>query len=108
MIFNQNLWDYSRRIAIISEDSQHITYLELLNSAEIIGKLIKERCLVFIICKNNFDSIVGYLGFLMVGAALVLIDEKIDKRFFLNLYEKYLDQIYPLFLDQKNYYIFCL
>ena len=89
MNFYDNLEKYSSNIAIITEQSENISYEEFLTSADSIGKQIKKRCLVFMICKNCFESVTGYIGFLRAGAVLVLISEKIDNIFFAVLLESY-------------------
>jgi len=87
--FYEKLEKYSSNIAIITGQSEYISYEELLTSADSIGKQINKRCLVFLVCKNCFESVTGYIGFLRAGAVLALISEKIDNIFFAGLLESY-------------------
>jgi long-chain acyl-CoA synthetase len=87
-IFN-DLEKYSHNTAIVSESSDQISYKVLLDAAGQIGKHIEKRCLVFLICKNNFESVVGYLGLMRAKAVTILISDSNYKIFFANLLEKY-------------------
>ena len=57
---------------------------------------IKKKKLVFLLGKNNLETIVGYISFIRKGHAVVLLDSKIN-----NLFLKNLIHIY------KPNYIFC-
>jgi len=89
MNFYDDLEKYSSKIAIITEQAEQISYQDLLIAADDIGKYIKKRLLVFVVCKNCFESVAGYIGFLRAGAALVLVDSSINDSFFENLLETY-------------------
>lgn len=80
---------YSSSIAIITETSEYISYEKLLKSADDIGRKISKKCLVFIICKNCFESVAGYIGFMRAGIVPVLINSTIDNALFENLLEAY-------------------
>jgi len=62
MNFFDDLEKYSHNTAIVSESSGQISYNALLDTAGKIGERIEKRCLVFLVCKNNLESIVGYIG----------------------------------------------
>ena len=79
-----DLEKYSSNTAIVTESSDQINYKELLNAADRIGKHIKKRCFVFLICKNCFESIVGYLGFIRDKAVPILINDTINNIYFTN------------------------
>ena len=81
MNFYDDLEKYSSNIALITEQSEQISYKDLLDIADSIGKQNKNRCLVFVVCKNCFESVAGYIGFLRAGAVLVLIHDTIDNIF---------------------------
>ena len=82
MNFYEDLEKYYRNTAIITETSEQLSYKELLDAADNIGKQIKKRCLVFLVCKNCLESVVGYLGFMRVKAVPVMISDRIDNVFF--------------------------
>jgi long-chain acyl-CoA synthetase len=89
MHFYNDLDKYSSNIAIITEQSKQISYKELLDAADSIGSRIKTRCLVFVVCRNCFESVAGYIGFMRAGAVLALINDTIDNILFANLLEAY-------------------
>jgi len=89
MSFLDDLEGHSNNIALIAEDSEQISYRDLLDAADNIGKQIKKRCLVFSVCKNCLESVVGYIGFMRARAVLVLLNDRIDNIFFANLLEAY-------------------
>ena len=87
MNFYDDLGKYSSKTAIITEQSEKISYKDLLITADNIGEKIKNRCLIFVVCKNCFESIVGYLGFIRAKAVPILINDTINNTFFANLLE---------------------
>lgn len=89
MNFYDDLEKYSRNIAIITEESKQISYKDLLDAADNIGKQIKKRSLVFAVCKNCFESVAGYIGFMRARAVLVLFHDTIDNILFANIVEAY-------------------
>ena len=84
-----DLEKYSRNTAIITESSKRKSYKALLDAARHIEKHIKKRCLVFLVCNNCFESVVGYLGFMQAKAVPVLINHTINNTFLNNLLEVY-------------------
>jgi len=84
-----DLEKYSSNTAIVTESSDQINYKVLLNAAGSIGKHIKKRCLVFLICRNCAESIAGYLGFMRAKVVPILINDTINKTFFAVLLETY-------------------
>ena len=89
MTFHNDLDKYSNNIAIITNQAQQISYKSLLNKADNIGTQIKKRSLVFVICKNCFESVAGYIGFMRFRATQVLISDAIDNVLFTNLLRVY-------------------
>lgn len=89
MNFYDDLEKYSRNIAIITEESEQISYKDLLDAADNIGRQIKKRSLVFVLCKNYLECVAGYIGFMRAKAVLVLIDGTINNIFLANLLKVY-------------------
>ena len=56
--------------------------------------------MVFLICKNNFESIVGYLSFLKKNCIILLLDEKINKELLTKLINNYKPEF--LFLPKNR------
>ena len=107
MNFYDDLEKYSSNIAIITEQSEKIRYKDLLDIADSIGKQNKNRCLVFVVCKNCFESVAGYIGFLRAGAVLVLIHDTIDNIFLVNLLEAYKPKYIYLPAEKSSLQINC-
>lgn len=89
MNFYDDLKKYSSDTAIITGLADRISYKELLAAADSVGKQIGRRCLVFIVCRNSFECVAGYLGFMRARAVPVLINGTINNDFFTNLLEAY-------------------
>lgn len=80
---------YGASTAIISEDSEHFSYAELLKAADAFKKNFDKRCLVFSVCKNSLESVVGYIGFLRARIVPVLLNDSINLELFDNLLRTY-------------------
>jgi len=78
MNFYDDIGVYGSSTAIINEDSVRITYNELLNAADTLNVHIKKRCLVFSLCENSLESVVGYVGFLRARVVPVLLSTGIN------------------------------
>jgi acyl-CoA synthetase (AMP-forming)/AMP-acid ligase II len=89
MDFFDDIDMYGDLTAIITEDSQHISYRTLLHSADALKGQLEKRCLVFGICDNSAASVIGYIGFLRAKAVPVLISDNINHDFFNGLLETY-------------------
>jgi acyl-coenzyme A synthetase/AMP-(fatty) acid ligase len=107
MNFYDDLEKYSSNIAIITEQSEKISYKDLLDTADSIGKQIKKRCLVFTVCKNCFESVAGYIGFLRSRAVQVLIHDTIDNILFANLIETYKPEYIYIPVEKSGLKINC-
>ena len=107
MNFYDDLEKYPRNIAIITEQSNQISYKDLLDAADNIGKQIKKRCLVFVACRNCFESVTGYIGFMRAGVVPVLVNYTIDNRFFANLLEAYKPEYIYLPAEKSRLKINC-
>ena len=89
MNFFDDLEKYSRNVAVITDGSKQISYKDLTETADNIGKQIKSRSLVFLVCKNCFESVAAYIGLLQARTVQILIPHTIDNALFANLLETY-------------------
>ena len=105
-IFNE-LEKYASNIAVITEQSKQISYKDLLDAADNIGKHLRKRSLVFVVCKNCFESVAGYVGFMRTGAVPVLINDTIDNNLFANLLEAYKPEYIYLPAEKSGLEINC-
>lgn len=89
MDFYNDIGVYGSSTAIISESSEHFSYDEFLHAADVLNKHIKKRCLVFSVCQNSLESVVGYIGFLRARVVPVLISDGINPELFCGLLRLY-------------------
>ena len=75
-----NINKYENNNALVTENEEIITYKTLLKFSKNISKNIKNRCLVFLLCGNNLESISGYLGFLKSNCVISMIDERMSEK----------------------------
>lgn len=94
MNFYDNLERYAENTAIIMESGETITYRSLLKAADQISEPVPTRQLVFLVCKNEFESVAAYIGFLRKRVIPVLVNHKID----VALFEKLLNSYHPSFI----------
>ena len=80
---------YKNSTAIITENNEYISYQKLYEYVDKFSNIIKKRYLVFLVCKNNLESIVGYLSFIKSDCVISLIDEKIPEKYFNKLIKDY-------------------
>ena len=90
--FVQCLGEYSAQIALISENYGEISYYQLRENATLVSKSLQERTLVFCVCSNDVETIVGYLGALTANVVVMMIEGKISSEKLLRLYEDYLPE----------------
>jgi len=81
---------YGDRPALITENSEQISYRELSLKADDIKSHLYERSLLFLICDNKVESIAGYIGFLRGRIVPVLINAGTNKGLLENLLRRYL------------------
>ncbi|MAV05594.1 MAG: AMP-dependent synthetase [Candidatus Pelagibacter sp.] len=72
----ENINKFKSKNAIITETNEIIDYKTLIAFSDKISKKIKSRQLVFLICGNNVESIVGYVSFLKTNCVIALLDER--------------------------------
>lgn len=91
MFFWNNIKEYNDAIALL-EDERVISYSELDMEAKIISEYVPERNLVFLVCKNTFAAIAGYIGFLQKKIVPVMLSHTINQELYQNLIDIYQPQ----------------
>lgn len=99
MVFNEKI--PMQNIAIISDKGEEVTYGELLNFS--LG--IDKRSLVFILCKNTVESLLGYVYCLNNNIVPLLLDSQMDKDLLINLVNIY-NPKYLWMPKENNYFDF--
>ncbi|UCC45127.1 MAG: AMP-binding protein, partial [Candidatus Zixiibacteriota bacterium] len=82
MNFYEGLEDHTPALAIVDNDGSQYTYGQLARAADTFASNLdnNRKNLVFILCANNYESLVGYLGTLRSGhtAALIAVNTPSD------------------------------
>jgi len=91
MDFFNDISIYGNRAAVITEESELVSYSQMLDASDALKNQINKRCLVFSLCGNCIESLVGYIGFLRGRIVPVLVNEAINNE----LFEKLLDSYRP-------------
>ena len=89
MNFFDDIDAYGDATAVITEDSEYISYGSVVQAADRFRQQLGGRCLVFIVCRNSIEAIIGYLGCLRARAVPILIGENINREFLESLLEQY-------------------
>ncbi|HEY6872553.1 MAG TPA: AMP-binding protein [Geobacteraceae bacterium] len=76
-----DLRQFNDRIALVDDRREGLSYRELDDSVRQLGDLLPsgEKKLVFILARNNVETIVGYLMALQSGHCAMLLDANLDK-----------------------------
>ena len=111
----ENINKFKNANALITEKNEIIDYKTLVKLSDRISKKVKSRQLVFLVCGNNVESIVGYISFLKTNCVIALLDEKQNLNQLNNLINIYkpssifikksifLSMEYELILSFKNF-----
>ncbi len=94
----QEISQYGSQTAIITEAGEKISYNQLIGDSEIYAQCMPSRCLIFIICSNTYEAIVGYVGALRNHIVPVLIHEGMDSE----LYSKLLTSYWPQYIFKPH------
>ncbi|MBQ3818963.1 AMP-binding protein [bacterium] len=81
--------NFKNNIAVITENGKNISYGELDLYCKKLTDNIKNRCLVFNLCKNEIGSLVGYIGFLNARIVPLMLKADLEYELFHNLLETY-------------------
>lgn len=90
MSFDENLEFFGTRPALIDEWGTLLTYADLVTQcSHLEQKLGKEKKLILILCKNNAETLIGYLASLRGHHTAILIDATSSDKFIATLIEQY-------------------
>lgn len=73
-----HLSEYSKRLAVISDREESLTYAELADIADVFEKALPTRGLVFTLCENVLGSLVGYVACMVKKIPQLLLDSSKD------------------------------
>lgn len=89
MAFYNELNKYGDKIALIGEEGTIITYQELENLSNDLGKIVPKREFVFVLCENIPGSVGGYVSFLAQNIVPLLLSAEINRDLLENLFSIY-------------------
>ena len=69
----QGLAEGGDRIAVIGQSGERLTFGELTERADALGGRLPGRCLVLVVCTNCAECVIGYVGLMRAGAAVILV-----------------------------------
>lgn len=79
-------------IAVVSDDGRKLTYSELANACDKWAGNVPRRALVFLLVKNNLNSLIAYVGAVRNGIVPLMLDADINH----DLLDRFLDAYRPL------------
>lgn len=97
------IWDlkqYKEKNVLIDEFGNHLTYDELNSEAYNLYKRIGHRCLVFVLCRNEIGSVLGYTAFINNGIVPVMVNSHLEEDLLKNLLKTYSPEYLWLPKDQ--------
>jgi long-chain acyl-CoA synthetase len=91
MRFYEGLHRFAGNLAAIDVKGREYTYSELIEESDRFGQALASgrKNLVFVLCGNNFESMVGYFGTLRSGNAVILLAADTDTELMANLVKLY-------------------
>jgi len=90
MSFVDKLESFGNSVALQDEEGNIVSYLELSKRADALRNTIgTKKKFLFIICKNNIETIVGYIAGLMGGHAVLMLDSSMNRSLLDRLIEHY-------------------
>lgn len=84
-----NLEQFKNYIALIEEGGKELTYGQLDTECRKFANVIKERCLIFILCKNTIGSALGYITALNNRIVPVMLNRHLEQELLDNLLSTY-------------------
>ena len=86
------IWKFTNfgdAIALIDEQGTRISYSKLYSETLSLAEIVRDRCLIFSLCRNEIGSVIGYTAAINHGIVPVLLNSQIDDQMLNNLIEIY-------------------
>lgn len=87
------MWDlerYEHHVALIDDKGVHVTYHDIAAVQQRIEDAIGRRTLVVSLCRNSIGAIAGYVAFLNLRIAPIMLNENLESSLMENLFTIYL------------------
>lgn len=89
MNFYSDIDRYAERIAVITEQGEQLSYCQFLADGDKLLEGLKDRSVLFLVCRNCVESVCAYIGALRRGVVPVMVNAGIDPELYRNLYDAY-------------------
>ena len=99
--------EFGDKIALLNDEGMCVTYSELDGIVRLITDMVKERCLVFVMCKNTIGSMVGYVSFIENKVVPVLLNSKMDQQSTTDLIHQYKPSLLWIPREDVDLYRYC-
>lgn len=84
-----NLRDFAENTAVVQDDGQRFSYAELADLTDALADKVPPRSLVFNLCENSIESLVGYVSFINHRIVPLMLDAHIDRALLDNFLTEY-------------------
>ena len=74
-----NLEDHRQKKALLDEYGKEMTYKDLDEATGELSSKIGHRCLVFVLCRNEIGSVIGYVACINNGIVPVMLNSHLDQ-----------------------------
>ena len=81
--------NFGEQCAVIDEKGQKYSYNQIFEDVEALYSHIGRRCLIFIMCRNVKDSLVGYVSSINHHVVPLLLSAELDEELYTHLKETY-------------------
>lgn len=81
--------NFGEQCAVIDERGREFSYNQIFEDVEAFYSQIGRRCLIFIMCKNEKDSLVGYVSCINHHVVPLLLSAGLDEELYAHLKETY-------------------
>ena len=88
--------------ALVDENGTSVVYDAFVLEADKLAKTVKNRCLVFCLCKNSTGSVLGYVSFLNHCIVPVMLSSSLERELLDNLLDAYKPSFIWLPSEQKE------
>ena len=95
---------FKKKIAIIDDCNQKLSYQDLITAANDISKKIKKRSLILMISENSIGSILAYIFCILKKHPVLIVDTKTPPKKIKNIINNYNPKF--IFCSKINYKIF--
>ena len=93
----KNLKKFKNKTAIITEKNNYFSYTNIIEETDkVLKEIDSKKNLIFLIAKNNLETLIGYLSFTESANVVALIDDRTN-----------IDLLEKLILLYKPDYIYC-